>query len=179
MSTTLRSSILANRSIALRYAALVGAVLALDLLTKYWAVAALSDGGVVVNTRFSLSLVFNTGAAGGVSFGPFTWLFNVAGTLAAIVLVCSVLVPLARVDDRAVRAMALIAGGAAGNLTSLLLEPRGVPDFIAVRLSRSLLVFNSADVALWAGAVLLVPIVIGLLRTIRAERAADVQSATL
>lgn len=170
MSPTLSSYGPTAGSLFWRFAALAAAALAVDLGTKYWAVQALGDGGVHLTSSLALLLVFNTGIAGGASLGPYTWLLNVVGTTAALVLVSSVLVPLAREDRRAVLALGLIAGGAAGNLSSLLFESRGVPDFLAVRLPDAAIVFNIADLALWSGAILLVPITVALLRLIRAEK---------
>jgi lipoprotein signal peptidase len=95
----------------------------------------------------------------------------VLSTLATVALVVSVVLPLARVDRRAAMAMGLIAGGASGNLASLIGEPRGVPDFLAQRLGDSILVYNLADVALWIGAALLVPVTLGLVKAVRTERA--------
>lgn len=153
-----------------RFGAVALAALALDLSTKLWATQALTEGAIVLSRWFSLMLLFNTGAAGGVSLGPYTWMINVLGTTLTIALVASVVGPLARVDGRAVLAMGLIAGGAAGNLTSLIVESRGVPDFLALQIPRAVVVFNIADVALWGGALVLTPIVASLVRAVRAER---------
>lgn len=157
------------RQVALGYAAVLLVALALDLASKGWAVSALSDGSRVISDSFALMLVFNSGLAGGASIGPLTWPINVVTTIASILLVSSVVYPLALVSPRATLAMGLIAGGAMGNLVSLIVEPRGVPDFLALHMAGSALVFNVADVALWVGAGILVPITAGLLRTIRAQ----------
>ena len=163
--TTIR---ITPRGVAVNYLVVLLLALAADLLTKGWAVSALSSGSVVLSDSFALMLVFNSGLAGGASIGALTWPVNVVTTIASILLVSSVVYPLAQVAPRATLAMGLIAGGAAGNLSSLIAEPRGVPDFLALHVGRSALVFNVADVALWVGAGILVPITIGLLRTIRA-----------
>ncbi len=160
-----------RHAVALRFVAWAAAAVIADLGTKYWAVASLSDRTVVLSDWFSLMLVFNTGVAGGASIGPYTWAFNVISTLATVALVVSVVLPLARVDGRAAMAMGLIAGGASGNLASLLGEPRGVPDFLAQQVGESILVYNVADIALWIGAAILVPVTIGLVKAVRAERA--------
>ncbi len=164
------ASPISARSTVVWFALWATVALGLDLITKQWAVATLSNGGMVLTDRFALMLLFNTGAAGGISLGQFTWLINVVGTAATVALVMTVLLPLARVDQRAMLAMGLIAGGASGNLASLIVEPRGVPDFLALRLSESMIVFNVADIALWVGAALLVPITMGLVRAVRAQR---------
>jgi lipoprotein signal peptidase len=69
--------------------------------------------------------------------------------------------------------MGLVAGGALGNLASIVGGAHGVPDFLALRLSEAWVIFNVADVGLWIGAALLVPVVLGLMRIIRAERRAS------
>jgi len=172
MSPTLSSPVLPTPAsqLSIRFATLASIALSLDLLTKQWATNALDQGAIVLSQWFSLMLVFNTGAAGGVSLGPYTWLINVVGTIFTIALVASVVVPLARVDRRSVLAMGLIAGGAAGNLASLFVEPRGVPDFLALQIPGAVVVFNVADVALWGGAAVLAPIVWSLVLAVRAER---------
>lgn len=159
-----------SQQIALRFMGWATLVLMADLVTKQWAVTSLADRAVPLVDWFSLFLVFNTGAAGGVSLGPYTWLINLAGTAATVAMVVAVVLPLARVDARAAAAMGMVAGGALGNLASLLGEARGVPDFLALRLTDAYVVFNVADVGLWAGASLLIPVTMGLVRTIRAER---------
>lgn len=158
------------QNIALRFMGWATLVLMADLITKQWAVTSLADRTIPLVDWFSLFLVFNTGAAGGISLGPYTWLINMAGTAATVAMVIAVVLPLARVDSRASAAMGMIAGGALGNLASLLGEARGVPDFLALRLSDAYVIFNVADVGLWAGAAMLVPVTMGLVRVIRGAR---------
>jgi len=158
------------QQIALRFLMWAAIVLTLDLVTKQWAVTSLASRDVSLVDWFSLFLVFNTGAAGGVSLGPYTSIINLIGTAATVAMVVAVVLPLARVDARASTAMGMVAGGALGNLASLLGEARGVPDFLALRVSDGFVIFNVADVGLWAGAALLVPVILGLVRIIRQER---------
>src|SRR5215212_2913250 len=167
-----------NRSVFASRSALSGylfvAVLAAsaDLLTKFVAVGLLGDRTVELFGRLSLMVVFNTGSAGGVMIGPYTWQLNVLVTLAAIVLISSVAKPLIAVDGRAAIALGMVAGGAAGNLASMLLGPNGVADFLALRLSGDrTIVMNVADLSLWLGALALAPVVVSLFQAIRAERA--------
>jgi signal peptidase II len=163
-----------TQQIALRFLMWAAVVLTLDLVTKQWAVTSLADRAVPLLDRFSLFLVFNTGAAGGMSLGPYTWLINIVGTAATVAMVVAVVLPLARVDARASAAMGMVAGGALGNLASLLGEARGVPDFLALRIADAFVIFNVADIGLWTGAMLLLPVTMGLVRIIRAERRAVV-----
>ena len=87
------------------------------------------------------------------------------------VLITAVASSLIAVDRRATVALGLIAGGAIGNLASMLAGPEGVADFIALQLWSDLtIVMNVADLALWFGALSLVPVVVTLVKAIRAER---------
>ena len=165
-----RRAALSSQAIALRFIGWAAVVLLLDLTSKQWAITALADQAMPLVDRFSLFLVFNTGLAGGASIGPWTWLVNALGTIATVGMVVGVVVPLARVDHRAAAAMGMVAGGALGNLASILGEARGVPDFLALRLSDAWVIFNVADIGLWVGALLLVPVVIGLAQLVAAER---------
>lgn len=156
------------------YLAIAAGAGLLDWVTKMLAVSYLTNNTQVVTDRLALMLVFNTGGAGGMSWGPYTWLINVCVTAVAVLMISLVVGPLAKVDRRAVLALGLVAGGATGNLISMVAGPAGVADFLAVRLSDSAVVANIADLALWSGALLLVPVVRSLLVAIRAERLAKV-----
>ncbi len=162
---------------ALLFTVCATAAILADLATKAIAVAQLSDRAFELGDRLGLMLLFNSGGAGGMSFGPHTWLINVVGTAATIGLVLAILTPLSKVARSAPLALGLIAGGAAGNLTSLLVDSRGVPDFLALRISDYAVVFNVADLALWGGAILLAPVAATLVSAVRAERAATAQSS--
>ncbi len=142
-----------------------------DLVSKEAATVALgSDRVVPLLERLSLMLVYNTGSAGGVMIGPYTWHVNVLATAAAILLITSAAKALIAVDRRATLALGLVAGGAAGNLASMLLGPEGVADFLAIALGAdTTIVVNGADLALWAGALLLMPVGVSLVNAIRAE----------
>ncbi len=161
------------------YLAIAAGVGLLDWVTKALAVTFLTNHTQVVTDRLALMIVFNTGGAGGMSWGPHTWLINVCVTAVAVLMISLVVTPLARVDRRALLALGLVAGGATGNLVSMVLGPEGVADFLAIRFSDSAVVANLADLALWSGALLLIPVVRSLLMAIRAERLAKVERVTL
>lgn len=169
-ASRLSSQSVSDSRVALRFIGWAALAVIADLGTKYWAVSSLGERTIVLSDWFSMMLVFNTGVAGGASIGPHTWLINVIGTLATVLLVISVVLPLARVDGRAAIAMGLIAGGASGNLASIIGEPRGVPDFLAQQVGDSIIVYNVADVALWIGAAILIPITVGLVTVIKKDR---------
>jgi len=127
----------------------------LDLVTKVVAVAILGRPTGVPDGLLGLHLVYNDGLTGGFSVGSLTRPLNVLTTtlhIAALVWVAGRFAPL---DALAPAALALMAGGGAGNLMSLLTEPHGVPDFLLFRVSNRAIVGNIADLGLCAGAVLI------------------------
>ncbi len=154
------------------YVGIAAAAGLLDWATKTLAVNFLTDHTQVLSNHFALMLVFNQGGAGGMSLGPYTWLINVGVTAMSVLMISMVVGPLAKVDRRASLALGLVAGGAIGNLVSMIAGADGVADFLAIRFTDSAIVANVADLALWSGAVLLVPVVRRLLLAIRAERVA-------
>lgn len=163
-----------TRSALLGYATVAAIAAAADLGTKQLAVSALGDDRVIpLAGRLSMMVVFNTGSAGGVMIGPYTWHFNVIVTLVALCLITSVASSLIAIDRRATLALGMVAGGAVGNLASMLVGPVGVADFLAYKLpGDTTIVMNVADLALWCGALLLLPVVRTLVQAIRTERRA-------
>lgn len=142
----------------------------IDVATKQVAAQTLGRGMVDLTDRLSLFLVYNTGGAGGYSYGPATTPVNVAVTVIAIIVILIIVPELGRLHRLAVPALAFVSGGAAGNLSSMLTGPAGVADFLAVHLGEHTIVFNLADVALWLGALMLVPVVVFLVEQIRLQR---------
>ncbi|MEO7997903.1 MAG: signal peptidase II [Gemmatimonadaceae bacterium] len=149
----------------------------LDWATKFMAVHYLADNTRVFGERFALYLVYNKGGAGGMSWGPYTWLINVCVTSMAVFMISMVVGPLAKVDRRATWALGLVAGGATGNLVSMLAGAEGVADFLAFRFGDNAVIANVADLALWSGALLLIPVVYNLVMAIRRERSAKSRRA--
>ncbi|MCO4099120.1 signal peptidase II [Gemmatimonas sp.] len=167
------SSTILQDLVVRRYLGIAVAATALDLMTKEAAVRLLGNTGfVTITDRLSFTLVWNTGTAGGLMLGPGTWLLNVLMTVLALGLVLSVVRPMAAVDPRATMAMGLVSGGAIGNLLSMVAGPHGVADFIGVRLTEdTTMVANVADLFLWSGSLLLVPVGMTLYRLAKLERA--------
>jgi signal peptidase II len=130
-----------------------GAVLAVDQLTKAWAVEALAGGPVRVLGPVRLALTHNTAGAFGLGGALVPFL-----ALGALVLVV-VLVAKGEVTRRPLTALAagLVLGGAFGNLVDRLVRSPGflrgaVVDFIDLRWWP---VFNLADSAITCGCLLL------------------------
>lgn len=159
-------------SVSRQFIGITAAACVVDLATKWAAVRSLGEYGLVtLAERLHLTLVWNTGTAGGAHIGPHTWLINVLVTVASLYMVMSVVRPMALVDARATMALGFVSGGAYGNLFSIVAGPEGVADFIAVRLTRdTTVVANVADLFLWGGALLLLPVGATLVRLLRLER---------
>lgn len=134
--------------------AVAAVVVALDQLTKTWALRALDDGAVDVVASLRLRLVFNTGSAFSLASG----LGPVLG-IVGIVVVVALLRFSREVEGRPGRlALGLVLGGAVGNLVDRALRAGdgflggAVVDFVDLQWWP---VFNVADVAITVGALLL------------------------
>jgi signal peptidase II len=135
-------------------AAIIAAVLAIDQLTKSWALDELGDGStidIVWTLRFNLA--FNTGMAfsRGEGMGPVIGIISIAIVIAVLISLRSATTTPRRI------ASALIVGGALGNLVDRLLRGdrwfRGaVVDFIDLQWWP---IFNIADAAIVVGAIML------------------------
>jgi lipoprotein signal peptidase len=134
-----------------RIALLVAVV---DYITKDVAVRWLAHEPAALNSWLSFAVVHNERGAFGWSLGAYTWHVNLAITFATIAFVVSVSRELSRVDKTAPLALGLIAGGATGNLASLILSPRGVVDFISLDFNATSIVLNVADVGAYVGLAL-------------------------
>ncbi len=147
-----------------------------DLVTKQLAVlwiGALEPRATGAAIRFGV--VHNDKGAFGLSMGDYTWQLSLALTLAAIALIIPVAKDLSRIDDRAPMALGLIAGGAIGNLVSLLVNRAGVVDFIALQRADGVgIVLNAADVAAYAGVAMLTRTAARVVSAIRRNREAAV-----
>ncbi|HVH32357.1 MAG TPA: signal peptidase II [bacterium] len=135
-------------------------ILIADCTTKELAEAYLAPESTphqVAGTAVRFTLAHNSGAAMGLSLGPYSRIgFSAVACLAVLVLV-RLYRATSRTDRRRAVALALLVGGAVGNLGNRLLSPRGVTDFIdiGVRAWR-FWTFNIADVGITFGAALLV-----------------------
>lgn len=134
-------------------------VLLADLATKALAEAALGPPGFahrLVGDAVRLNLVYNPGAAFGLSLGPYSRAIFLA--LTAVIL--RVLWALYRTtrdrDNGRVFALALLVAGALGNAVDRVRSAQGVVDFVDVGIGpHRWPTFNLADVAVTFGAVLL------------------------
>ncbi|WP_027330554.1 signal peptidase II [Marinimicrobium agarilyticum] len=143
---------------AWRWYAIALIVIVLDQISKYWVSATLTYGDPVVFTPFfNFTLLHNPGAA--FSFlseagGWQRWFFTAVAAIVSVVLV----VWLARVAEKRYEALALalILGGAIGNLYDRVVLGH-VVDFIVVHYKDYYWpAFNIADSAITVGAALLI-----------------------
>jgi len=146
---------------ALPWLLLSALVIVLDQLSKWWALHALQPAGAphpVIPGLLNWTLVYNTGAA--FSFltwasGWQRWLFVALALVISAVLVAW-LARTARREWRTALPLALIVGGALGNLIDRL-HAAQVTDFIDVYYRHwHYPVFNLADCGITVGAVMLV-----------------------
>jgi signal peptidase II len=132
------------------------AIVAADLVTKILAESLLARRlpVEVFGEWVRLRLVYNEGAAFGLHLGEHSrWIFFALALLALIVL--GSMVRSTRPGDRLrLLALALVCGGATGNLVDRVRSPEGVVDFLDVGLRDwRWPTFNVADSAITVGAV--------------------------
>ena len=134
-------------------------VVLVDAFTKIMAVDRLMPSRLpreVLGETLRLTLVFNSGAAFGLHLGPYSrWIF-MALIVGALALLWELYRTTTEGDRIRVLALALVCGGALGNLVDRVKSGRGVVDFIDVGFGDSRFwIFNMADAGLTCGAILL------------------------
>jgi signal peptidase II len=133
-------------------------IMALDLITKRWALDALAaERGELFGGLVPLTLAFNKGAAFGIRIGDDSRWFFVPVTIVALLLLATLFRQAADRDHLRVVSISLIVSGAMGNLYDRLRWDRGVVDFIGpIDLGLwDFPIFNVADMAITFGAILL------------------------
>lgn len=136
------------------FAAVAAAVIAVDQMSKHWALSALSDGPIDLVGSFRLNLVFNDGAAFSLGSGRTSWVGAVALLVSAGILYMGLR---ARTPLWAA-GLAFIFGGALGNVLDRVFRDGDgflgghVVDFFDLQWWP---VFNVADISLWVGIALL------------------------
>ncbi len=142
-----------------RFVSIVGGIVLADAFTKMLAVDRLAPAYVphpVLGEVVRLTLVYNPGAAFGLHLGPWSrWIFTVLTIIAVVVLWR--MYRASRSGERLkVIAIAMVMGGALGNLVDRLRSSRGVVDFLDVGVGAwRWPTFNVADIGVSCGAVLL------------------------
>jgi signal peptidase II len=138
------------------------AIVASDVFTKWLAVRELDDlRGVpheVIGEYLRFTLVYNPGAAFGLAVGTAEtsrWVFTIL-TIAALLILGRLYLTSPRGDRLRVVSLALVCGGAIGNLIDRLRHSGGVVDFLDVGVGDARWpTFNVADMAVSTGAFLL------------------------
>jgi signal peptidase II len=134
-------------------------VVALDLVTKLIAAATLSPQHIpheILGNHVRLTLVYNPWAAFGLNLGIYSrWIF-MALTVGALVILIRLYQATRQGDFLRTFALALVCGGAVGNLLDRIRSATGVVDFIDVGMGDFRWpTFNVADTAVSIGAFLL------------------------
>jgi signal peptidase II len=133
-------------------------ILLVDCTTKELAVTTLSEHRPrpVVGDVVRLTLAYNRDAAMGIPLGNYgRWPLVAVGVGIVAILLRMLWVTPPGATGRRV-ALALVIGGALGNLLSRVRTPRGVVDFIDVGVGAwRFYLFNVADIAVVVGACLL------------------------
>lgn len=135
----------------------LGGVVLLDVITKQLAVALLGRVPIyLVGQWLSLRLVYNPGAAFGIHVGAYSRVVFTLLALVALVVLGAMVRQTASAHVARLLALALVCGGAVGNLIDRLRSGRGVVDFVDIWIgSFHWPTFNVADMAVSCGAILL------------------------
>ncbi|MFN2565682.1 MAG: signal peptidase II [Gemmatimonadaceae bacterium] len=137
----------------------VAIVTFVDVITKAIAVRLLVPTRVpheVIGEAVRFTLVYNPGAAFGINVGPYSrWVFMTL-TVVALAILAWLYQSTREGHTSRILALALVCGGAIGNLIDRVRSGDGVIDFIDVGFGDSRWpTFNVADMAVSAGAFLL------------------------
>ena len=147
-----------NGSKALVFGGVLGGVLTLDLITKLMVQRSLTlyQQVPIIGEYVRLTYIFNPGAAFGISLGEYSrFIFLFLSLLALAALAAMYWVTPAR-DRVRLTSIALICGGALGNLLDRIRSSNGVVDFLDVGIGDVRWpVFNVADIAVTTGAIFL------------------------
>lgn len=129
-------------------------IVLLDVVTKRFAVTALAPyvPRNIVDDVVRFTLAFNSGGAMSLSLGPSSrWWFTLL-SLATLVVLAYMYRQSSPGDKIQIASLALICGGAVGNLIDRIRSPRGVVDFIDIGIgTHRFWTFNIADMAVTIG----------------------------
>jgi signal peptidase II len=135
-------------------------VTATDVVTKQLALKFLHPRSMpheILGEWFRLALVMNPGAAFGLNVGVYSRFIFMGLTIVALIILARLYRSTRLGDMSRVLALALVCGGAIGNLIDRIKSGDGVVDFIDVGISEITRwpTFNVADMAVSFGAFLL------------------------
>ena len=134
-------------------------IIALDVVTKRWALGALEGvrGAELFGGLVPLTLAFNKGAAFGMRIGDDSRWFFVPVTVVALILLAVLYKQAAERDFLRIGSISFVVSGAIGNLYDRVRWDLGVVDFLGpIDLGFwDFPIFNVADMAITCGAILL------------------------
>jgi signal peptidase II len=129
-------------------------VVLVDVATKRFAVTVLTPyvPRNIIDDVLRFTLAFNSGGAMSLSLGPSSrWWFTLL-SLATLVVLAYMYRQSSPSDKIQIASLALICGGAVGNLIDRIRSPRGVVDFIDIGIdAHRFWTFNIADMAVTIG----------------------------
>ena len=129
-------------------------IVLVDVATKRLAVTALTPyvPRNVIDDVLRFTLAFNSGGAMSLSLGPSSrWWFTLL-SVATLVVLAYMYKQSSPSDRLQLASLALICGGAVGNLIDRIRSPRGVVDFIDIGIgAHRFWTFNIADMAVTIG----------------------------
>ncbi|MBA2683791.1 MAG: signal peptidase II [Gemmatimonadaceae bacterium] len=110
----------------------------------------------LVDDIVRVTLEYNKGGALSTHLGPYERWILIGLTLAVLFFLARSYTRMARAGALAVAGLALVTGGAVGNLLDRILSTRGVTDFIDIGIgAQRFYVFNGADIGVSVGTALL------------------------
>jgi signal peptidase II len=140
------------------FGGIVGAVLAFDIFTKQLVQRKMLvyEQRDIIGEYLRLTYIHNTGAAFGIQLGPYSREIFLVLSLVALVALAMMYYYTPLADRLRLASIALICGGAVGNLIDRVRSEHGVVDFLDVGIGTVRWpVFNVADMAVTAGAIIL------------------------
>lgn len=142
----------------LLFVVVLGGVLGADQVTKFAVERSMHTFQQIdlIGDYVRLTFIYNPGAAFGISVGDFSREIFMGLSLLALAALLAMYWFTPAADRVRLTAISLICGGALGNLIDRLRSTQGVVDFLDVGVGTTRWpVFNIADVAVTAGAIIL------------------------
>lgn len=136
----------------------VGGIVLVDYLTKMLVLRTLRPYQQVelIGEYLRLTFIYNPGAAFGIHLGPYSRIIFLLLSIAALLALAGMYWVTPARDSVRLGSIALICGGAIGNLMDRIRSEHGVVDFLDVGIgSIRWPVFNIADIAVTTGAIFL------------------------
>jgi signal peptidase II len=140
------------------FVGILAGVVALDLVTKLVVMRTIGLYHTidVIGSYVRLTYIHNPGAAFGIDVGPYSRVVFLVLSVIALIALAAMYWFTPAADRIRLTAIALICGGAVGNLLDRIRSAAGVVDFIDVGIGDVRWpVFNVADIAVTTGAVIL------------------------